>query len=222
MKDQIKIQVSDDGLFGTPVNKYDALDDMMKCIDFHESHPLLPLTTPQIPKSMVMGEEEHVWQFKSNLTAEWLDGKSKESVMRLQHLGWEIREAYKVITPVPNSEPKETVDETNLNTVACGYADSILLELNSNNTDRNRIYQAAKDDFINGANWQAQQQPVSKSEWISVVHPPNIAKCFIAYKFGVAEAAYSENTKTFWDTRYEFEFIEVTHWQPLPQPPVSL
>lgn len=132
----MKILVSECGTKGRPLFSSKLSDE-------------LPLTTPQIPKSVVMGEKETVWQFKSNLTAEWLDGKSKESVMRLQHLGWQIREAYKVITPVPNSEPKETVEEA---------AEKYLQKYKYMGGS------VIKPAFIDGANWQAQQQPVSKSE----------------------------------------------------------
>jgi len=155
----IKLQVSGDGLEGTPENPYDEYDwsdyddnrDIMVYQDwavdreaFSREHPPLPLTTPQTPNSIVEALEEPVWQYE-HLLGGWYEVALIDMPVRKN-----TRQAYKVITPVSNSEPKETVEEAAIRIIQ---------------KERGQPFHSEIECFKLGVQyWQAQQQQVAKVE----------------------------------------------------------
>jgi transcriptional regulator with XRE-family HTH domain len=124
----IKVQVSENGLEGVPVNPYSidpnknyplmGEDNILRAIEaFAASHPSLPLTTPQTPNAIIEVLEEPVWQKSQKYTQKWHEAEPQDYTTYnnfrnftgwVEERGYITRKAYQVvITPVPNSEPKE-------------------------------------------------------------------------------------------------------------------
>lgn len=191
---QIDLKVSDDGLFGTPVNEYEKIvptfvnDIFIEDIInpywdiFNESHPRLPLTTPQEPNSVVIGEL--VWQYHNSQRGGWLTVEREPSAIGKSRNN--CRQAYQVIdTPKVdgNSElPDIDFNDSNLlnpdnyddegNPIKGYYGNSggeEAVDIAALSFNETHPEMDSWSSFIAGANWQAQQQQVSKSEEVEKI-----------------------------------------------------
>lgn len=232
MKDQIKIQVSEDGLFGTPVNPIIHHGITLREYKwahkkFADTHPQLPLTTPQIPKSVVMGEV--VWQGRDDEETEWITfiNKSDVKIAKFLH-GYSIRQAYGIITQVPNSELPDIdfgkpLDPDNYDDNGNPIINSEPKEINI--MDIEQIKTKMRGSMINhilspGIQYcltlldeLAQQQPVSKSEEskhrkpkeqiLKECTPTSNGRYYWPIEVGIAMEAYAKQEKEFYKEKSE-------------------